>query len=228
MAKQILPGLTTMRLSDWRQKLIEAEELNIETVALFATCVELDQRLELYKSLESSVIKSIPHVHLRDDIEDWEIEYLINKFGTEIFNVHATPAAKELINRNQKYKKIIFVENLSKINQEFVGFLSMCGGLCVDFSHWQAYGHEIDSGYEQMVNLVEKHKIGCCHVSAIKNFTFQKKDDISISMHFAEKISDYDYLKNYKQYLPNYISIESENNFHFQLELKKYLEKTIL
>ncbi|HAV11803.1 MAG TPA: hypothetical protein DCX32_04675 [Candidatus Moranbacteria bacterium] len=46
--------------------------------------------------------------------------------------------------------------------------------------------------------------------------------------HYLKKNKEIDYLKKYRNYLPEYISLELENGFERQLEVKKYLEEKIL
>lgn len=71
MKHKILLGLTTTPKSDWREKVKEIEKFGIKELALFPTFLSPDERKELYTLLEKTKIKNIPHVHLRDDMEEW-------------------------------------------------------------------------------------------------------------------------------------------------------------
>ncbi len=81
-----------------------------------------------------------------------------------------------------------------------------------------------------MRQLIKKFIIGCCHISAVKK---KAERDAEFSMrftfdqHFMDDLSDLDYIKKYKELLPQYISIELENSIDEQLVAKKYLEKII-
>ncbi|MDZ4384981.1 MAG: hypothetical protein U0944_01030, partial [Candidatus Moranbacteria bacterium] len=85
--RQILLGLTTTLGSDWRMKAEEIDRLGIKELALFLTCLGSEDRRELYGLLENTSLESIPHVHLRDDMELWELDYLVEKYHTQVFNI---------------------------------------------------------------------------------------------------------------------------------------------
>ena len=50
---------------------------------------------------------------------------------------------------------------------------------------------------------------------------------MSYSSHLLKDYHELDYIKKYKKFLPDLISIELENSFKELLEIKKYLEKII-
>jgi len=85
----------------------------------------------------------------------------------------------------------------------------------------------------KVLNILEKNKIGCCHVSVISNeFTtsphwITNKEIKSYSQHFMKELKELDYIRKYIKYLPDIISIELENSFEEQLRIGKYLEKII-
>lgn len=234
MNKIILPGLTTTEKSDWRAKVEEIDELGLREVALFPTCLEIEQRKELYKLLEGTNLESIPHVHLRgNDMEKWELEYFIEKYNSQVFNIHPN-REDQVIFECQSFKKMTYVENQEEINGEYVEFLKNCAGVCLDVSHWEDQGVILGhAGYENFSKILETHKIGCCHVSVVKNKPRETVDYLTgkklmiYSSHWLEKMEELDYVKKYVQYLPKHVSIELENSFREQLEVKKYLEKII-
>jgi hypothetical protein len=107
----------------------------------------------------------------------------------------------------------------------------MCGGICLDISHWEDYG--IPEGYENFSQKIKKYRIGCSHISAIsENFQtwehYVTKEKINLySDHYLNNLNQLDYVEKYVQHLPEYVSIELENTFKEQLEVRKYLEKII-
>lgn len=233
MKHKILLGLTTTPGSNWREKVQEIEKFKIKELALFPTFLKIDERKELYALLEKTGLEKIPHVHLRDDMEEWELDLFFEKYNSRLFNIHPNEADFNFT-KNSKYKNIIFVENLFKLDDIYLKILNNCAGLCVDFSHWEDQGmilkHE---GYEIMEELIKNHKVGCCHISAISeelNEIVDYQTGYKISggdNHTMSDFSQLKYVKKYVQYLPEYVSIELENSFEKQLEVKEYLEKII-
>lgn len=233
MKHKILLGLTTTPKSDWREKVKEIEKFKIEELALFPTFLKLNERKELYALLEKTKLKNIPHVHLRDDMEQWELGLFYEKYNSRLFNIHPNEAGLNFIN-NSKYKNIIFVENLFDLDEIYFKILNNCGGLCIDFSHWEDRGSITkNKGYEKMEETIGKYKIGCCHISSINEDSIEGidyqtgKKIIYHDNHMMSDISRMDYIKKYVKYLPEYVSIELENSFEKQLEVKEYLEKII-
>ncbi len=232
--RKILVSLTTLaeiseiNLSNWRSKIEEIKNFNLTEIALFLTGIEKKERKELYKALEKTPVKSIPHVHLRTDMATEELEYLAKKYDVKAFNLHST-AEWPLQYDYRKYFSMIYLENTWEIPNE--NELKKIGGLCVDFAHWEAKRLEKDQKYcDEMEKIIQKYKIGCSHISAIKkeptpivvNATKKEFDS-----HILENLDEYDYLKIYKKYLPKYISIELENPIKEQLEAKKHIEDLI-
>ena len=86
--KNILLSVTTTTGSDWKKMVADINKLKIEEVALFPTAILRKEREELYQLLDSSSIESIPFVHLRRDMLPSELEYLIKKYKTKVFNIH--------------------------------------------------------------------------------------------------------------------------------------------
>lgn len=216
--KNILIGLTTTFKSDWRKKIEDIDEFKIDEAALFLTGIDKETRKELYSLLEKSSLKSAPHVHLRDDMGADEIKYLIERYNTQLFNIHPIGQAKFRYNYDElrDFMEMIYVENTTLIPTQKE--LDGCAGLCIDFSHWE--NRKNRKAYEGLEELAKKNKIGCCHASGISSFFgFFPKD-----RHFARSKSNFNYLKKYRNYLPEIISLELENDFKEQLEFKKYIE----
>jgi len=227
--KKILPAITTTSGSDWRGKIKEIDKLGLEEVALFPTCLKKEERREMYDLLVKTKLKRIPFVHLRSDCDEEEIEWLREKYHTEVFNTHSE-REHPLLNSWDKYKKdYIYLENIH------YGFsedeLSKYAGICIDFSHLENDRLLIPERYEQIVSMVKKAKIGCAHLSAIRtetHFDLERPSESRHDFHKLEKLSEMDYLKNYPQeYFPEFMAIELENSLEEQLKIKKYIEGNI-
>jgi hypothetical protein len=224
----VLPGLTTTDRKTWRNKVEEIDRLGIKQIALFPTCIDLDERKEMFNLLEKTSLERIPHVHLRDDFKEEEVGYLIKNYHTEVFNIHADLKNLRLLSFNE-YKNKFFVENQDRIETIFCDMVDESGGVCLDVSHWEDYGAiQKNLGYEKFGKLLGEYFIGCCHISAIKNKIKKCKDgEWNYTSHVMNSLSDLDYVKKYVKYFPKYVSIELENSLEEQLEIKKYLERII-
>jgi len=232
--KKILLGLTTTPGSDWQEKIREITKFKIKEAALFPTFLEIKNRKKLYKLLEKTCLEKIPHIHLRDDTESWELDYCYQKFETRLFNIHSDKKNWKIMEKNRKYKKNIFVENGSSVDKQLVKMAEKCGGFCFDLAHFHDFAIiQKQKRYQKFLDSAKEIKIGCCHISAIKNnFEYTKNKSTGklikyCSDHSLSDLKELNYVKNYLEYLPGIISIELENSFKEQLRIKEYLEKLI-
>jgi len=236
MAKKILLGLTTISEgAEWKNKVKEIDELGLKEIAIFPTCLNLERRKELYQLLEKTKLESIPHAHIRvEDMENWELDFLIERYKTQVFNTHLSKDIDGFIKRNGKYRDKIYIENGVELEDSFEEMAKNCGGICLDISHWESHGiRDRNKGYEKLSGLLGRYKIGVNHLSAIKpekvnvHNDFTGEDIRRHDSHWLDDLSEMDYVKKYKDYLADFISIELENPLKRQLEVKKYLEKIL-
>ena len=235
---RILPTVTTVSnldpaISDssWRSKMKEICNLNIKEIAIFPTCLDREEREELYKLLENSPVRKIPFVHLRGDMQAKEIEYLIKNYGTEVFNMHSEkeyPYPEDCL----KFKEKICIENVYyPLDEEEVKKFS---GICIDFSHLENDRWLYGKKFEHNIQVIEKFSVKCNHISAIRKEVWLDskskyyKHNVRYDSHCLKELSELDYLKKYPlKYFSRYIAIELENSIKEQLEIKNYLEKII-
>lgn len=234
--KKILLGLTTTWGSDWREKAKEIEKFDIKEIALFPTALKIEERKELYDLLEKTGLEQIPHIHLRDEMELWELEYLEKRFQTQVFNIHGEKDPHPFLNFKNyldAYCSKTYVENTENVPSE--ERLNDFGGICIDFSHWQdgIFFDRLDYDRE-MRNAVKKFRTGCGHISALGNKIIESTDvqlqEVlykNFSKHHLDDLSELDYIKKYIDFIPDIVSIELNNSFEEQLKVKKYLEKMI-
>ena len=228
MAKKILPTITTILPGRWREKLKEAKKLGLKEVALFPTCLKPSERKELYGLLGETGIEKIPFVHLRSDMKLWEMDYLIKKWGTEVFNTHTRrqfPNPAEWL----KYKNLIYIENTYlPLDEEEI---KECGGICLDLSHLEDARMFHPDVFRHNIELVEKYGCGCNHVGPAKNFSFldiNTQEPNYQGAHLLQDLSEFDYLKNYPQnYFSPYLAIELEDDLATQLKVKDYVNDLI-
>lgn len=222
---EILLGLTTTPASDWERKCNEIKQFGIKKVALFPTFLNVEKRKELYMLLEKSGLETIPHVHLRgQDMEAWEMEMFEKKYKTEFYNVHQSDVDSPVLD---PYRSKLFVENQYKNFDESA--FERCAGICADFSHMEDGRMWKNSLLSKMNHgVLDRHPIGCCHVSAVKLSKLEVINKLlGVSRHTLQELEEVDYMKKYKKYLPKYISLELQNSFEQQLEVKEYLEKLL-
>ena len=230
---KFLPILTTVTMggeaSDWRARIEEIKKLGLKEIALFPTALVREERYELYEELKKLSLERIPFVHLRTDMEVEEIDYLVENFKTEIFNIHTT-INWPLLHDYSKYAKQIFIENGGQTvptEEE----LNKFAGLCIDFSHWENNVILGDVEYDkQMKERIQKYIVGICHLSVIKEEPIPDRfndRELQYDSHLLEKTQELDYLKKYAQYIPAVCAIELENSIEQQLEVKQYLENNL-
>ncbi len=220
---EILVGLTSTRKEKIPYFLEEIRNLDIQKIALFPTGLNSPEREALYSELENSPITQIPHVHLRSDMTEAELEYLTQRFQTEVFNIHSLRSIHPYYPDSDRFLQNIFIENSGVIPME--NELLTFGGLCIDFSHWENGVLKNDFDYKDFIKIVKRHKIGCCHVSAIRKTPespWGGFDD-----HTYHSLSDFDYLEKYREFLPPWVSLELENLPSEQLLVKEMLEKRL-
>lgn len=231
MGRTIMPSITTIK-SIWPDKIREIDVLGLEEVAIFPTTLNIADRQKLYVLLENSSVKRIPHVHLRHDCEAWELDYLIKRFDTKVFNLHPCIECLEFLEKNPKFRKVIYVENLADIDDMFMAVLEKCAGLCLDLAHWENHGYFFQRpSYQKFSAVVKNHEIGINHISA-----FGPSDDYfddpatgerirMYDQHMMSDIEQFTYVKKFLPYLADYASIEIENSLSEQIKVKEYLNK---
>ncbi|KKP96222.1 MAG: hypothetical protein US25_C0032G0008 [Candidatus Moranbacteria bacterium GW2011_GWE1_36_7] len=233
---EILLGLTTTPSSDWRGKVEEMKKFGIKKIALFPTFLKIEERKELYKLLEDIEDLEIPHVHLRNDMDSNEIEYFKNRFKSQVFNIHPANNKYSFSDDFLKYSSQTYVENLIMIPTDEE--LRKYAGLCIDFSHWENnvrlnnndWNNSSAKYNDVMIDRLKGYLVGCCHVSAVLNEVRTGTDfpeGRQYDSHTFNELDELDYIGQYRQYLPYYISLELENSFEEQLKAKQYLEGII-
>ncbi|MFC1710162.1 hypothetical protein ACFL0F_00685 [Patescibacteria group bacterium] len=227
MKTEIYPSITTTANS-WRDKIKEVDNFKLEKVCFFPTCLTIDERKEAYKLLEKSSVKAIPLVHVRHDFIKDELYYLKKTFKTNVFNIHSQKNSPfKLKNNLDEFNKKIFVEltNTPVPEEEFIKY----AGICLDLTHVEGARLDNNNLYKTFIRYMDKYPIGVAHASAILNHT--KKDDFTRKKlhqsHEFEKLTNFDYVKSYKDYLPEIIAIEVENSIEEQLKAKEYIEKIL-
>lgn len=222
---KIYPNITS--IIDYRSKIEEADSLKIKEVAFFPTCLDFEERKKAYSLLKESCIERIPFVHLRSDMSEDELKFLISEFKTCVFNIHMD-VERPLKYDLSRFKEIIFVENVYNAFKK--DELEKWGGICLDLSHLENSKKRNPEMYEHNLKMCSKYKVGCNHISGVQDFyhideTGEKRFD----NHFLKDFCELDYLKSYPLNLfSDFCAIELENSIKEQMECIKYIEKLLL
>jgi len=220
----IIPGLTTTKPERVPAFIDDLKRLGLRTIALFPTCLDATARAALYRELEAIPGLSIPHVHVRADCDEAELEYLTARFQTEAFNIHPRTSSHPFGTVPERFRKRLFVENVDVPPNE--AELGTLGGLCPDFSHLEnarLFGRE--AYVAAMSRLLDCYPVGCCHLSAIRT-GFPNVWSGEWDHHEYESLRDLSYLAAYRTYFPTlWASLELENTLDQQLQAIDYLTK---
>ena len=227
---KILPTITTLppidKCNTWQEKIQEAQDLELKEASLFVTGLNYQDRQECYKLLEGTFVEKIPLVHLRNDVTIEELDYLTEKFNTEVFNTHPI-RERPLMYDWSRYQDKIYIENTKYIPEREE--LERFGGICLDFVHWENALLKEYSNYKPLSDLVQKYPIGCGHLSPLKpSIEENPESNTDYDSHYMEKLSEFDYLQKYLNYLPPFVAIEVKNSLKKQLQIKQYVESNIL
>lgn len=224
--RKILPSITTTRNSDWQAKMKEINHLRLKEAALFPTCLDSKERKELYKLLEKSTIKTIPLVHIKNDMLPEELDYLIKRFKVRAFNIHSH-SEYPFRYRHTKHRRMIFIENVySYLSEKEIKSL---GGICLDISHLENDRIGEPERFKHNLKIIEKCPIGCNHISCMQKKSYRDEaGQLRYAAHFLKRLTQLDYLKRYpKRYFSDIIALELENTIKKQLEARDYLIKKI-
>ncbi len=223
---RILPAITTTKGSNWKAMLKEAKNMGLKEACFFLTCLKLDGRKEFYELAKESGIEKVPFCHIRNDMELWEIDYLIKTYNTQVLNIHCNKKYP-LINDYSKYKDRIFIENIHDfIDQDA---LKRFAGICLDFAHLEDDRLMNEERYLSNLGLLEKYPIGCNHISAVNAEKYlDQYGSYCYSKHHFEGLAEFDYLAKYpKEYFSDYVALELENSLEDQLKAKEYILKLL-
>jgi len=224
----VLPGLTSTKKERIPAFLAALRRSDVRLMALFPTCLQADERWSLYRELETIPGLGVPHVHLRADCGPDELEYLSNSFGTAAFNIHPRASSHPFGPLPQEFASRIFIENVERPPEDEeleAGNGQAPGGLCPDFSHLEnARLHGLTEYVETFERQLDRYRVGCCHMSAIR---------VGVPNHWAGMwdhheyavLDDLSYLAAYRHRMPrDWASLELENSFEEQMAAREYLE----
>lgn len=224
--KQFLPSITTTAGANWRRMVKDIDKLGLKKIALFLTCLDKENRQELYSLISKTGLNEVPFAHLRSDIAPAEIDWLVANYKTKVFNLHAKTDFPHLYDYSA-YKSLIYIENVyaSPRKRE----LDNWAGICLDFSHLENSRLLGSPRYKRDFNLLKKYPVGCNHISAILPEVSQDEFGYQVyTSHHFKSLSNFDYLKNYpRDFFSPYLAMELDNPLKDQLTAIDYLLKIL-
>lgn len=214
-AKRIYLGIAGEGSLDWHLKLKEVNRLGIDTAAVFLSRFDKKERDNLYRLLLKSSVKTVPLVHLREDVTKDEIKFFIDNFKTRHFNIHESDFG--LLDKWTGFWDKLYLEMDydSKIAKDVK--VRRIGGFCVDLSHLKS---AIARGSEEAYYIfLRKNKItfACNHLNG---FDSKRNKD----KHTVTSLNDFDYLTTLPKYVfGEIIALEVENGIQEQIKFKEHL-----
>jgi len=233
-SKKVLIGLTTFEDSDWRDKANEIAQFGITELSLLPNYLSIAERKELYGILKQTPLQSIPHVNLAEDTEEWELDYLIQNYGTKVFTAPATKEGYKMMTSLPKYNTMIFMENgedgnKNKFFNDLLFDKYQVHGISLDFAHLENERYISKPSYKKTVLMLEKYPIGCNQVRGVNRNSLSKLFKKPIHDHNLKTLEQLDYLREHpREYFSPFVVIELSNSLMEQQEIKQYIEEVLL
>ena len=217
--EQILLSITGGRRIDWQRKIVELRDFKIKKAALFVTRYEKHERLELYSALLGTGIK-ITFCHIRGDVSEEELQFLINEFECRHFNIHEA-GFKFLKKWKGDFKHLYLEMNYDNHVNSNVD-VNRIGGFCIDLSHFMAGKERKTKDYEYIMKRKDVHRY--FKFNHLNGYSYCKKKDL----HTIRSLKDFDYLKEIPKFLfGRYIALEVNNSIKEQIKFRDYILKLL-
>ena len=218
MAK-ILLSITGKESFDWADKLKEINARKIDEVAVFLECFDKKERDSFYPLLLKSTVKTVPFVHLREDVSKEEIKFFVDRFQTRHFNIHEDHF-KNLDQWQGYWDKLYLEMNFDdKVAKDVK--VKKIGGFCVDLAHLKS---AISRGTEEASYLFFKkneEEVACNHLNGYD--PVEMKD-----IHLIKDLSAFDYLTTLPKYaFGKIIAIEVYNSIEEQIKFREYIGRLL-
>ena len=221
--REIYVSITTIT-NGWKKKISDINKLGIEKVALFLTGIDYNNipKDYFFNLIEKSCIKEVPFAHIYENTSAKDIEYLKKRFKTTVFNIHSESEFPQKYDLS-KYKKEIYLETLFKYPLN-TAELNIYAGICIDISHMQIAKKDYPEVYKKNVEIINKYKCGCNHISSYKENGIEEANRIKDSSHYFTELSQFNYLLNYpNSYFSKVLALELENDIQDQIRAKEYI-----
>lgn len=231
--KRILVSITGKTEKDWQDKLNEINDLTgldgkkITEIALFLEIYpDRNEREKIYQALLKSCVRSIPLVHIRDDMTKNELIFLKKNFKTKYFTIHEINFQhNDILKWRGFYKHLCLEMNYDNFVSKKVKVKNI-DGFCVDLAHFKAGMERLNKDFDYVYKMKNppaggKKYFDCNHLNGYDEKT--NKD-----MHTIYDLKNFDYLKTLPKFVfGKIIALETFNSIKEQLKFKKYLVKLL-
>lgn len=226
--KKILVSLLVRPESNWREEITKFNTLGITEIALFIDFFSLEQRKEVYRLLATSSLKSAPYVHISNDFEEGEIEYLVTTYGTTVLGLSLNNFALAFIATMIKFSDLIAPEN--PVEKKYIALftdeaLSRSGvsGVCLDIATLEYNRRYSKKQYQSAIHALDHHPLKATQIGPVSENWFKRIFRLK-SRHLST-LTDLHYLKNVPgAYLSDLLVLDLKNSLEEQIEVKAYLE----
>jgi len=221
LANRIIVGITGRSVNDLRNKIIECDKYKLTRVSLFLEIIPRQKdRILIYELLLSSGVKEIPLVHIRDNMDNWELKFLEKNFKTKCFTIHES--GFKYLNEWRGFHDKIFLENNYDGYVSSLVRLKKIGGFCIDLSHFKSSQTRWTEDFDFVIerNDIKRYFVG----NHLNGYTYKRKKDL----HTVRYLRDFDYLKTLPKFVfGKYIAIETFNSIREQLRFKRYIMRLL-
>jgi hypothetical protein len=220
---KIIPSITTSNFEITEIQLNEVENnSSLREFGLFLTGMHVkDDRMKLMQRLKDLGDCVIPLVHIRIDSTPEELDFCLNNFSTEWFNLHGIHQDVFVTSDIYSYRHYILAENsrvLTRLQLEHFA------GICLDLSHYREDLLNRRNHFHELKESLNMYPIYCNHISSVR-----KDRKNWYSEHIGNYESDFDYLKAApKEYWGTSCScMELENSMKKQGEFIDYIRSIV-
>jgi hypothetical protein len=231
---QVVPSITTIARcsSGWRDKIHEIEALGLRSVGLFLTGVREAERRELYRELELAHVRhlfAIPFVHAVSDMSEDEYRYLMDRFGTELFNLHPIRQYPLQHKLSAEIRQKITIEN-AFIDQS-IDLMDLSGfrGICMDIAHAEDLRRKNELEFAKLERLIQRVPVLVNHVSLSGDAALvESYGELTYHSHIGAEGGTLSYLNRYSpEFFGSIIAIELADSLSEQVKLIPVIEKTL-
>jgi len=213
---ELLFGITGASILEISHKLKELKRRKISKAGLFLTRLNKECRKKTYKLLEYSSIKSIPLVHIRNDMTLDELKYLNDTFKVQFFTIHVN--GLNYLPKWKGFHKKLYLEFCMNSSVPSASSIRAIGGFCIDLAHYKR-SERIRSGDYYFVNRLKNDKglFACNHISG---YSYRENRDL----HNAGSSTDFEYLKEIPEFLLGKVAaLEVNNTIREQVRFAKQI-----
>lgn len=216
---ELLVGLTGKTGGQVAMKLRDAEKRKLKRATLFLEVLQPSQRQRVYDALESSSVRELPMVHIRNDMKRDELKLLVKEYGAEYMTIHENTFSN--LEKWKGYYKHLFLElNYDNMLSHIVNVRKV-GGFCIDLSHFKADEEKWSKEFEYVLRNRKGSIVGCNHLNG---YSYARNQDL----HTVRGIHDFLYLKTLPEFVfGRVIGMEMFNTVDEQLKFKTHIKRML-